>query len=79
MEAAAEHRLKIVVLDRPNPIGGVAVEGPVLDAGKESFVGFHRLPIRYGLTIGELALLFNKERKIGARLLATINAWPTCW
>jgi uncharacterized protein YbbC (DUF1343 family)/CubicO group peptidase (beta-lactamase class C family) len=66
LEAAAEHRLKVLVLDRPNPIGGVAVEGPILDAGRESFVGYHALPVRHGLTVGELALLFNKERKIGA-------------
>jgi uncharacterized protein YbbC (DUF1343 family)/CubicO group peptidase (beta-lactamase class C family) len=68
LEAAAEHSLRVVVLDRPNPIGGVAVEGPVLDAGRESFVGYHRLPVRYGMTIGELARLYNAERKIGADL-----------
>src|SRR5262249_19547880 len=66
LESAAEHKLKVVVLDRPNPVGGVAVEGPVLDAGRESFVAYHALPVRHGLTVGELALLFNKERKIGA-------------
>jgi uncharacterized protein YbbC (DUF1343 family) len=68
LEAAAEHRVKVVVLDRPNPIGGVDVEGPVLDAGRESFVGYHTLPVRHGLTVGELARLFNAERKIGADL-----------
>ncbi len=66
LEASAEHKLKVVVLDRPNPLGGVAVEGPVLDAGRESFVAHHRLPIRHGMTVGELALLFNKERKLNA-------------
>jgi uncharacterized protein YbbC (DUF1343 family) len=76
MEAAAAHKIKVVVLDRPNPLGGAAVEGPVLDAGKESFVGYHRLPIRYGLTIGELALLYNKERKIGADLeVVKMRGW----
>src|SRR5207248_1959448 len=53
LEAAAENKIKVVVLDRPNPIGGVEVEGPVLDAGKESFVAYHRLPIRHGMTFGE--------------------------
>ncbi len=76
LEAAAENKLKVVVLDRPNPIGGVAVEGPVLDAGKESFVGYHRLPIRHGMTVGELALLFTKERKIGADLeVVPMRGW----
>ncbi len=68
LEAAAEHKIKVVVLDRPNPIGGVDVEGPILDAGRESFVGYHTLPIRHGMTVGELARLFNTERKIGAEL-----------
>jgi uncharacterized protein YbbC (DUF1343 family) len=76
LEAAAENKLRVLVLDRPNPIGGIAVEGPVLDEKRESFVGFHRLPIRYGMTIGELALLFNKERKIGADLeVVKLEGW----
>jgi uncharacterized protein YbbC (DUF1343 family)/CubicO group peptidase (beta-lactamase class C family) len=76
LEAAAEHKLKVVVLDRPNPVGGAAVEGPVLDAGKESFVAYHRLPVRHGMTFGELALLFNKERKIGADLeVVKLQGW----
>jgi uncharacterized protein YbbC (DUF1343 family)/CubicO group peptidase (beta-lactamase class C family) len=76
LEAAAERGLKVVVLDRPNPIGGVAVEGPVLDEGRESFVAYHRLPVRHGLTVGELALLFNKERKIGADLeVVKMEGW----
>jgi uncharacterized protein YbbC (DUF1343 family)/CubicO group peptidase (beta-lactamase class C family) len=64
MRAAAEHKLRFVVLDRPNPIGGLAVEGPVLDAGKESFVGFHRLPVRHGMTVGELATMFHEELEL---------------
>jgi CubicO group peptidase (beta-lactamase class C family) len=64
MRSAAEHKLRFVVLDRPNPIGGVAVEGPVLDPGKESFVGFHPLPIRHGMTAGELAAMFNDELRL---------------
>jgi uncharacterized protein YbbC (DUF1343 family) len=58
----------LVVLDRPNPIGGVAMAGPMLDAGKESFVGFHRLPVRHGMTIGELARLFQDELNLKVEL-----------
>ncbi|MEX2176846.1 MAG: exo-beta-N-acetylmuramidase NamZ domain-containing protein [Pirellulaceae bacterium] len=68
MQAAAEHKKRFVVLDRPNPIGGVAVAGPMLDAGQESFVGFHRLPVRHGMTAGELALLFKTELKLDLEL-----------
>jgi uncharacterized protein YbbC (DUF1343 family)/CubicO group peptidase (beta-lactamase class C family) len=76
LEAAAEHRLRAVVLDRPNPIGGVAVEGPLLDAGRESFVGYHRLPVRHGLTVGELAQLYNGERNLGADLeVIRMDGW----
>jgi uncharacterized protein YbbC (DUF1343 family)/CubicO group peptidase (beta-lactamase class C family) len=64
MKAASEHGKRFVVLDRPNPIGGLDVAGPMLDAAKESFVGFHRLPVRHGLTIGELARLFEDELKL---------------
>jgi uncharacterized protein YbbC (DUF1343 family)/CubicO group peptidase (beta-lactamase class C family) len=64
MEAAKENKLRVVVLDRPNPIGGVRVEGPLRDDGRESFVAYHDLPVRHGLTVGELATLFNKERKL---------------
>lgn len=64
MRACAEHGKRFVVLDRPNPIGGIAVAGPMLDAGRESFVGFHRLPVRHGMTIGELARLFKTELKL---------------
>ncbi|MGB2820368.1 MAG: DUF1343 domain-containing protein, partial [Phycisphaerae bacterium] len=64
MQAAAEHGLRFVVLDRPNPVNGVDVAGPVLDAGRESFVGFHRLPVRHGMTVGELAELFRAELKL---------------
>jgi uncharacterized protein YbbC (DUF1343 family) len=66
LETAAKNKLRVMVLDRPNPIGGVEVEGPVLERKYESFVGYHPLPVRHGMTVGELALLFNKERKIGA-------------
>jgi len=62
MEAAAEAGLRFVVLDRPNPIGGDVVAGPVADPGRESFTAFHRLPVRHGMTVGELARLFRAER-----------------
>jgi len=68
MEAAKENKLKVVVLDRPNPIGGLLVEGPVRDEGRESFVAYHDIPVRHGLTVGELATLFNAERKLGVDL-----------
>ena len=64
MKAAAEHKRRFVVLDRPNPINGVDVAGPVLDEGRESFVGFHRLPVRHGMTAGELARMFKDELKL---------------
>lgn len=68
MHAATEHKKRFVVLDRPNPINGVDVAGPMLDPGKESFVGFHSLPVRHGMTIGELALMFRKELKLDLQL-----------
>jgi uncharacterized protein YbbC (DUF1343 family) len=61
MEEAAKRKIAFFVLDRPNPIGGEIVEGPVLDADKTSFTAYFPLPVRYGLTIGELAQLFNEE------------------
>lgn len=66
MEEAAKLKLPIFVLDRPNPIGGIAVEGPIADADRLSFTSYHTIPVRHGLTIGELAQLFNAERKISA-------------
>jgi uncharacterized protein YbbC (DUF1343 family)/CubicO group peptidase (beta-lactamase class C family) len=68
MIAAAEHGKEFVVLDRPNPINGVDVAGPMLDPGKESFVGFHHLPVRHGMTIGELAQLIKEERQLPLKL-----------
>jgi uncharacterized protein YbbC (DUF1343 family)/CubicO group peptidase (beta-lactamase class C family) len=69
LETAAAHRLKVVILDRPNPIGGSRVEGPVLERGRESFTGYHALPVRHGMTVGELATLFNRERKLNVDLV----------
>ena len=68
MEAAAKHNIAFFVLDRPNPLGGQIVEGPMLDADKTNFVAYFPLPVRYGLTIGELAQFFNTENHIGADL-----------
>lgn len=62
MEAAAEQGIPFVVLDRPNPLGGVVIEGPLLDREEESFVAFHSVPVRHGMTIGELAKMMNEER-----------------
>lgn len=68
MEAAAAAGLDFYVLDRPDPITASRVQGPVLDPGLKSFVGYFPLPVRYGMTPAELAQLFNRESAIGARL-----------
>ena len=68
MEAAAEQKLDFFVLDRPNPITASTVQGPVLDADLVSFITYLPLPVRHGMTIGELARLFNEEKKLGTRL-----------
>jgi len=67
MEAAAENGKKYFVLDRVDPINGVSVEGPMLN-GETSFVGYHRVPLRYGMTIGELAGMYQTERNCHADL-----------
>jgi beta-N-acetylhexosaminidase len=64
MKAAAQHGKPFIVLDRPNPIGGSRVEGPVLEEGQESFVGIFPIPIRHGMTTGELARFFNSEAEL---------------
>jgi uncharacterized protein YbbC (DUF1343 family) len=66
LEAAAKAHIEILVLDRPNPIGGVAVQGPVSDKGVESYTDYMPLPIREGMTLGELALYFNGERLVAS-------------
>ncbi|HEX7174443.1 MAG TPA: exo-beta-N-acetylmuramidase NamZ domain-containing protein, partial [Pyrinomonadaceae bacterium] len=68
LEEAAKAGKPVYVLDRPNPIGGTEVEGPIADADKLSFVVYHTLPVRHGMTVGELAQLFNEQRKFGADL-----------
>src|SRR5262245_40660378 len=66
--ACAAAGIPVVVLDRPNPIGGQIAESPLLETGFESFVGGASIPLRHGLTIGEMALLLNAEQRIGAAL-----------
>jgi len=68
LEAAAKAGKPIVVLDRPNPLNGAYVQGPVSDPAQESFVDYHSVAIRHGMTIGELAKLYNTERHINAKL-----------
>jgi uncharacterized protein YbbC (DUF1343 family) len=68
MEEAAKHNITFYVLDRPNPINGEIVEGPMLDAERTSFVAYYPVPVRYGLTIGELAQLYNAENHINCEL-----------
>jgi uncharacterized protein YbbC (DUF1343 family) len=68
MEEAARHGLEFYVLDRPNPLGGERIEGPLLDPDKLSFTGYFPLPVVHGMTVGELARMFNVENHIGARL-----------
>lgn len=76
LRAAARGGLPVIVCDRPNPIGGLHVQGPVLEAGFESFVGQFRIPLRHGLTIGELARLFNDAFGIGATLsISPMAGW----
>jgi uncharacterized protein YbbC (DUF1343 family) len=76
LEAAKEHGLRVVVLDRPNPIGGVAVEGPIRDPGRSSFVAYHGLPVRHGLTVGELAKLFNADLDLKVDLdVVQVTGW----
>lgn len=67
MEAAAEAGIEFIVLDRANPIDGVTIDGPVLTE-KTSFVGFHPTPLRYAMTMGELARMYNEERKTNVKL-----------
>ncbi len=68
LEAAARHGKPVVLLDRPNPLGGVEVEGNLLEKSCRSFVGRYLIPMRHGLTVGEMALLFNRTAGIGADL-----------
>ena len=76
LEAAAKAGIEIIVLDRPNPITGSFVQGPIADAGHENFNNYGFVPLRHGMTMGELAKLFNSERNINARLqVVPLDGW----
>jgi uncharacterized protein YbbC (DUF1343 family) len=76
MQAAAKMRIPFVVLDRPNPIGGEIVEGALLDPKFKSFVGMYPIPARHGMTVGELATLFNQKNGLGVDLIvARVANW----
>jgi uncharacterized protein YbbC (DUF1343 family) len=76
LEAAAKAGKPMIVLDRPNPIGGASVYGPIADPGRESFVSYWQTPIQHGMTMGELAKLFNAERGIHAKLtVISMEGW----
>ena len=68
MEAAAAHHLVFYLLDRPDPLGGEIIEGPMLDRERTNFVGYFPMPVRMGMTLGEMAKMFNVEKKIGCVL-----------
>lgn len=76
MQAAAEAGVQFVVLDRPNPIDGVSVEGPMRDAGEDTFVACHNIPVRHGMTIGELAKMFAADEKLDVKLkVVKVTGW----
>ena len=76
LEAAAKAGIEMIVLDRPNPITGSFVQGPPADAGHESFTNYWTLPVRHGMTMGELAKMFNAERGINAKLtVVPMDGW----
>jgi len=76
LEAAAKVGIELTVLDRPDPITGSFVQGPVSDAGHESFTNYWTMPVRHGMTVGELAKMFNAERNIDAKLtVVAMEGW----
>jgi uncharacterized protein YbbC (DUF1343 family)/CubicO group peptidase (beta-lactamase class C family) len=76
LEAAAHRGIDFYVLDRPNPINGQQVQGPVLDGDLRSFVAYYPLPVRHGMTVGELAQMFNGENHLGAKLhVVKMRGW----
>lgn len=76
LEAAAKAGVELIVLDRPNPVTGSFVQGPVADAGHESFTNYWTVPVRHGMTMGELAKMFNAERNINAKLtVVPMEGW----
>ncbi|MDX2034819.1 MAG: DUF1343 domain-containing protein [Blastocatellia bacterium] len=76
LEAAAKNKKTFVVLDRLNPINGLQVEGPLADLDKLSFIAYHPIPVRHGMTVGELAQMFNRERNVNADLqIVRVEDW----
>lgn len=76
MEEANKRNMPFFVLDRPNPITGVYVEGPMIDTGLQSFIGYHSIPLRHGMTIAELAKMFHSEKKMTMPLdVVTMRGW----
>src|SRR5438552_12869945 len=76
MQAAAEKGIPIVVLDRPNPVTGTILEGNILEPAYESFVGIYPVLSRHGMTLGELARMYNAEQRIGADLtVVPVEGW----
>lgn len=76
MEEASKAKIPVFVLDRPNPVGGVIVDGPVADEDRLSFTAYHTIPVRHGMTVGELARLFDEQRKIGCDLrVVKMEGW----
>ena len=76
MKAAGENKIRFVVLDRINPVGGLDVHGPILDEGDQSFVGYHTIPVRHGMTAGELAQMFRAEMKVDVDLqVIKVEGW----
>ncbi|MEQ1841787.1 MAG: DUF1343 domain-containing protein, partial [Verrucomicrobiales bacterium] len=76
LEAAKEAGIKFIVLDRVNPIGGIVVDGPIRKGEGNDFVAFHEIPVQHGMTAGELARMFNQERKVGAELtVIPVEGW----
>jgi uncharacterized protein YbbC (DUF1343 family) len=75
LEEASRRGLPVFVLDRPNPLGGIAVEGPLVDEGRSSFVAYHRVPVRHGMTLGELARMMAAERGWTAPTVIPMVGW----
>jgi uncharacterized protein YbbC (DUF1343 family)/CubicO group peptidase (beta-lactamase class C family) len=76
LEAAAKKGIAVYVLDRPDPVNGASIEGPMLDPDLKSFVGYFPLPVRHGMTVGELAELFNRRQGLGAKLhVVKMRGW----
>lgn len=80
MDACAEFKKRVLILDRPNPINGTHMEGPVLSPSFESFVGLKPIPVRHAMTMGELAVFFNRHFRMGARLdVVWMEGWKRKW